>query len=284
MPRCLLQYLLTSAQIAMACSCTLLFEPSDAGSGSDGANDTGPAAIAEYTFDEIRFDSGRALIADSSRSATSHDLLFGTGDDLLVTLGCTEQSVFLNLPEGRDIELQAPAVPQDIIDACTSSDELTVEAWVRPANSTQGGPARIVTLSSSVRAEAFLLGQSGNQIAVRVRAGQDVDAEAGLEFATGALQHIALVAGQSSYQVWEDGRTLATGSYSGTFSTWNELDAPLLGVANHPSTDSRPWAGELHHLAIYCRKLTDEVLAARPLTGPPADSADAVASLCPSDP
>jgi hypothetical protein len=34
-----------------------------------------------------------------------------------------------------------------VIDACMASNEITVEVWHKPANDTQGGPARMVSIS-----------------------------------------------------------------------------------------------------------------------------------------
>jgi uncharacterized repeat protein (TIGR01451 family) len=49
-----------------------------------------------------------------------------------------------------------------IIDASRATDEISIEAWVMPANTTQGGPARIVTLSDGAVWRNFTLGQQGS--------------------------------------------------------------------------------------------------------------------------
>ncbi|MCK4471729.1 MAG: hypothetical protein KAW49_08070, partial [Anaerolineae bacterium] len=46
-----------------------------------------------------------------------------------------------------------------IINACKTSDEISIEVWVKPADTTQDGPARIVTLSDGARVRDFTLGQ-----------------------------------------------------------------------------------------------------------------------------
>ena len=46
-----------------------------------------------------------------------------------------------------------------LVDACQATGEITIEAWVKPGNITQQGPARIVTLSKDTNARNFTLEQ-----------------------------------------------------------------------------------------------------------------------------
>ncbi len=46
---------------------------------------------------------------------------------------------------------------------------MTIEAWVKPANTTQSGPARIVTLSRDPGSRNFTLGQKAGAYEVRFR-------------------------------------------------------------------------------------------------------------------
>jgi hypothetical protein len=56
-----------------------------------------------------------------------------------------------------------------VIDAVRQSGSLTVEAWIEPANATQGGPARIVTLSRDPGQRNFTLGQGAAAYEMRFR-------------------------------------------------------------------------------------------------------------------
>ncbi len=47
-----------------------------------------------------------------------------------------------------------------VITAVKASNALTIEAWIIPANTTQSGPARIVSLSETLYVRNFTLGQS----------------------------------------------------------------------------------------------------------------------------
>ena len=62
---------------------------------------------------------------------------------------------------------QKPAVK--ILDAVRKSGEITIEAWIKPANTTQAGPARIVTVSKDTGSRNFTLGQKAGAYEVRFR-------------------------------------------------------------------------------------------------------------------
>ena len=59
-----------------------------------------------------------------------------------------------------------------VFKAVRRTGEITIEAWVRPANSKQDGPARMVTLSGGSSARNFTLGQEGDKVDVRMRTTQ----------------------------------------------------------------------------------------------------------------
>jgi len=56
-----------------------------------------------------------------------------------------------------------------LIEAVKRSRAMTIEAWIKPANITQAGPARIVTLSKDVSGRNFTLGQKADAYEVRFR-------------------------------------------------------------------------------------------------------------------
>jgi hypothetical protein len=61
--------------------------------------------------------------------------------------------------------LESTEAATKVIDACRATNEITIEVWVKPANTTQSGPARIVTVSKDPDQRNFTLaqGQAGNQ-------------------------------------------------------------------------------------------------------------------------
>jgi hypothetical protein len=56
-----------------------------------------------------------------------------------------------------------------IAEAVGQSGSMTIEAWIKPDNTTQGGPARIVTLSRDPGSRDFTLGQKAGAYEVRFR-------------------------------------------------------------------------------------------------------------------
>jgi len=56
-----------------------------------------------------------------------------------------------------------------IISACKKENSITIEAWIKPANTTQDGPARIVSISQNANNRNFTLGQNGKIYDVRFR-------------------------------------------------------------------------------------------------------------------
>ena len=56
-----------------------------------------------------------------------------------------------------------------VIDAVRKSHEITIEAWIKPSNITQAGPARIVTVSSDTGQRNFTLGQKSGAYEMRFR-------------------------------------------------------------------------------------------------------------------
>ncbi|MHC4557262.1 MAG: LamG-like jellyroll fold domain-containing protein [Planctomycetota bacterium] len=65
------------------------------------------------------------------------------------------------------IDSAEPAVK--ISSAVRKSQEITIEAWLKPSNTTQAGPARIVTVSRDPGQRNFTLGQKGGAYETRFR-------------------------------------------------------------------------------------------------------------------
>jgi hypothetical protein len=57
----------------------------------------------------------------------------------------------------------------ELTDAIRQSAELTIEAWIVPANDQQTGPARIVSLSADTGQRNFTFGQDASKYDVRLR-------------------------------------------------------------------------------------------------------------------
>ena len=79
------------------------------------------------------------------------------------------------LDSSNGIEIIKPSIvrssqpPTKLFEALQATHELSIEAWITPENTEQGGPARIVSFSRNTGARNFTLGQEGSEIEFRLR-------------------------------------------------------------------------------------------------------------------
>jgi PKD repeat protein len=151
-----------------------------------------------------------------------------------------------------------------IINACRQSAEITLEAWIMPANVSQDGPARIISLSNSKTQRNVTLGQGlhGNQptdlFMARLRTTRTstnglpaVITPAGS--ATPALTHVVYTRrNNNEAKLFINGQERGVLEVGGDFSNWDDR-MPLL-LADELSED-RPWLGLYHLVAVYGRAL-----------------------------
>lgn len=142
---------------------------------------------------------------------------------------------------------------------CRASGELSVEAWVRPLNATQDGPARIVTMSvTGGGTRNFTLGQAGPNLIFRlpfdggykeIRRVNVFDGKAG------ALMHLVVTAKANGELVF-----YVDGAPSTDLAAGIDFDFQpyRLAIANEIEgfAAERRWRGDYHLLAIYDRVLT----------------------------
>jgi len=141
-----------------------------------------------------------------------------------------------------------------------ASGELTVEAWIKPANITQNGPARIITMSPDPYLRNFMLGQDANTYAARFRADGEADWDNGSPTvfttagtATSALTHVVHTHRADGAEViYIDGVEDLTFMRMGATTMW---DATYRIVVANEGTNNRAWLGELHLIAVYDRAL-----------------------------
>lgn len=204
----------------------------------------------------------------------------GSGDPLNLSIAdmhaVTWSDTGLEIAKSTIIAAGDP--PARLIDAAQASNAVTIEAWITPANATQKGPARIVTLSSGVLGRNFTLGQQEDRFDVRFRttstnqSGQPSLTTAA-EAAGPAPTHVVYTRdAQGRAVVYVDGTKSAELQVDGELSNWDR--AFQLAVGNELSND-RPWLGTLHLVAIYNRALSaDDVqrnrAAGARTDGPPA--------------
>lgn len=176
--------------------------------------------------------------------------------------------------------LATAAPPTKLIEAVKASNEVSIEAWLKPGNLTQTGPARIVTLSSGTTGSNFTLGQgqfgsASTLYDVRLRAtGTSTSGTPSLGTAPGTLAtrltHVVFtrdVAGVTS--IFIDGILAASGVAAGDLSNWD--DSFRLFLANE-ATGDRPWLGEYHLVAIFDRALSGADVLQNYTAGPSANN------------
>ncbi len=161
--------------------------------------------------------------------------------------------------------LIATAAPASrLTEAAQATNELTIEAWVRPANTTQDGPARIVTLSQNERQRNFTMAQENDQYVVRLRT-----SETNVNGTTRALQGGSVTTDRVSHLVYTrtangtailylDGAEVDRNTVEGDFSNWD--NDYRLALADEFGSN-RAWLGTMHLIAIYNRALSAEEVA-----------------------
>lgn len=142
--------------------------------------------------------------------------------------------------------------------ALKGASALTIEAWIRPQNKTQAGPARIITLSKDSSNRNVTLGQDGNAFDVRLRT-VETSANGIPSFATRPgslgtkLTHVVYTRDRKGNAVvWLDGKRSISKRVGGAFSNWDTSMQLALG---NEVNGSRPWRGTYHLVAIYRRAL-----------------------------
>ncbi len=208
----------------------------------------------------------QALYVFTEGSGTTVNDVSGIGMPLNLTIANPGATNWL--PQGLSI-LEATTVATDIpatkvVDASMASGELTIETWLRSADSLQNGPARIVTLSTDVSNRNFSLEQgtlSGSPSAYEVRLRTTATSPNGipsLETAPGLVStnivHLVYTRNANGEsRIYINGLPRAADSAGGDFANWNA--GYRLGLASELDGGS-PWKGNYHLVAVYGRALS----------------------------
>lgn len=203
--------------------------------------------LALYTFDEGAGDT----VYDRSGTGTALDLAIAApGNVHWVEGGLTIDASTVLLTTGAATKL---------IDGCKASNEVTIEAWIQPANIAQAGPARLVTISAGLNARNVTLEQDGADLEARLRT-TDASTNGLPELsATGtasaaALQHVVFTrAADGTERLYVDNVLRASDDVTGDFSTW--AGSYKLALGNELS-QNRPWLGTFYLVAMFDRALT----------------------------
>jgi hypothetical protein len=149
------------------------------------------------------------------------------------------------------------------------SQAYSLEMWIANANTTQDGPARIMTYSRNTGSRNFMLGQNLYQYIVRNRAfledsnnngspsleTYDVDQDA-----QSTLQHITVTYDQlAGRRIYVDGRWTEDEDPINAGRLWNWDPTHRLALGNEVS-NGRQWIGQIRFAAIYDRPLAPSAI------------------------
>jgi len=176
---------------------------------------------------------------------------------------------------GGGVEITSPALIRStapasrLITACKSSNEITIEVWVRPAQLVlpePEHPGRIVTLSKTFELRNATLQQGdfkrteSSYYHARLRTSKTNDeGDPPLPSAEGTLKtvltHVVFTRDSAGNgRLYIDGVERSTQKVGGTFANW-ETGAVFLCLANELERN-RAWLGSLHFVALYSRALS----------------------------
>lgn len=163
----------------------------------------------------------------------------------------------LEIRKATIIRSSKPAIK--IIDAVKKSRSITIEAWIRPANLKQKGPARILTLSASSTKRNFTLGQDSDRYEIRLRTKQTSDngipsTLSPKKAVTKKLAHIVYTRARSGRTlIYINGKQVSQGHVTNHLDNWNRQFRLALG---DELSGGRPWLGTYNLVAIYARDLS----------------------------
>jgi hypothetical protein len=231
-----------------------------------------PSGVASASFTFFapgpRVTEGlRALYTfEEGVGTTVHDVS-GVGEPLDLTIDSLAAVSWIagGLAVNSPTIVQSEVAATKVISACQLADEITIEAWIEPANTTQDGPARIVTLSADSSNRNFTLGQGlwdgqpSDLYDARLRT--TATSNNGTPSVSSPAGSLALVLSHVVYtrdvsgsaKIYIDSVERASGAVGGDLSNWDQ--GYPLALANELTQD-RPWLGEFHLVAVYARALT----------------------------
>ncbi len=230
-----------------------------------GFGDAGRIETSRYEENVVarwKLDEGNGTVANDTSSVAPTMSLNLTGDVTWISGGGLDfQGGKASSNRGDSKKLY------NVVASGSGSQQYSIEAWVVPANTTQEGPARIITYANGTGARNFMLGQILYTYVVRNRSlapngntngGPDLVTNNADEDLQAQLQHVVMTYDQAL------GRRLYV---NGLWTEDPDPSAAALLVNWHPdytfalgneTSNNRPWLGQIKFVLIYNRALTPE--------------------------
>jgi hypothetical protein len=205
----------------------------------------GTAPLVLYTFDEGKGDTVRDV--------------GGTGLPLDLTIanpGAAAWNTNGSLKIKAATLIASASAATKVSNALKASNAVTVDTWIRPENTTQTGPARILTLSRDDKLRNFTLGQETASYNVRLRTSStDANGMPAVSSAAGTLAakvtHVVYTrAASGAVSLYINGVKKLQTTVTGNFGNWDGAYRLALG---NELNGGRPWLGSYHRLAVYDR-------------------------------
>jgi hypothetical protein len=151
---------------------------------------------------------------------------------------------------------------QRLIAAARDANEITVEAWVRPAQAHYSGLARILSIAGGPAARNITIGQSGDGFHAALRTSttnlnaSDRALTAGAAVAD-ELTHLVFTRDKNGIaRLFVGGEQVAQRTIGGDLSNWDAGYSLALGnEVGDANGSGRAWQGAFHLAAIYSRAL-----------------------------
>ena len=215
--------------------------------------------IARWEFKEL---TGNTAL-DTSGVAPAMDLAL-EGPVLMNSYG-------IDVASGRAIATadSSRKLYDRIASADTGSQAYSLELWIANANTTQDGPARIMSYSRSRGTRNFLLGQELYQYALRNRSFSTATSNNGTptmltydvdQDAQSTLQHVVM-----TYDLLNGRRIYVDGDWTDDVDEtppgrlWNWDPSHQLVLGNEVTLDAQ-WLGQIRFAAIYDRSLSPDAI------------------------
>ncbi len=156
------------------------------------------------------------------------------------------------------------ASSKKIHDLITSTNEMTIEAWVTPSNVTQEGPARIISYSAGDNDRNFTLGQSQYNYDFLLRSQlSDTNGSPALstpdndEVLQATLQHVVMTySATNGRRIYVNGDLIdIVDEALSPLASWDDSFALILG---REASNNHVWQGNIRLLSIFNRALDQE--------------------------
>ena len=160
---------------------------------------------------------------------------------------------------------------QAFFDRLTKGTGLTLEMWLKTEDLNQTGPARIISYSVDPYLRNFTIGQSEDQLVIRLRTtetnlnGMNPHLVIEDTFNSTDLQYLVIMYDFLEQNVYINGeRKVRSTMIRGDFSNWDPSCRLVMG---NEVTGNRPWKGKIYYAAVFDRPLAEKEIQQHYLSG-----------------